>query len=150
VPLDGSQLAETALRPAAHLIAALSAPAQGALHLVQVVNASPAAGEEGTASEHPEVALHHARTYLETVAKHVQATQKKLKLSITCTAVLGEDVAEALLCLAGPEGQGSCDVIAISTHGRGGLQRWVMGSVTERLLNTTELPMLIVRPQNKG
>ncbi|HCI79711.1 MAG TPA: hypothetical protein DHW02_08475 [Ktedonobacter sp.] len=36
---------------------------------------------------------------------------------------------------------------SFSTHGRGGLERWVMGSVTERLLNTTSLPMLVVRPQ---
>jgi nucleotide-binding universal stress UspA family protein len=45
---------------------------------------------------------------------------------------------------------GRCDLIVISTHGRGGLERWVMGSVTERILNATKLPMLIVRPQHKG
>jgi hypothetical protein len=39
-----------------------------------------------------------------------------------------------------------CDLIAISTHGRGGLQRLIMGSVTDRLLNTTTRPMLVVRP----
>ena len=45
---------------------------------------------------------------------------------------------------------GGCDLIAISTHGRSGLERWVMGSVTQRLLDTTRLPMLIVRPQKKA
>ena len=34
------------------------------------------------------------------------------------------------------------------THGRGGLERWMMGSVTEHVLNATKLPVLIVRPQN--
>lgn len=149
VPLDGAPLAEAALSPAAHLIAALAAPAQGALHLVQVVKVSPAAAEEGTASEQNEEALRRARTYLKTVAEHVQATEKTLKLSITSAAVLGVDVADALLCLAEQESLGTCDLIAISTHGRGGLERWVMGSVTERVLNTTKLPMLIVRPQKQ-
>ncbi len=44
----------------------------------------------------------------------------------------------------------SCNLIALSTHGRKGLERWVMGSVADRLLNTTKLPMLIVRPLKKG
>jgi hypothetical protein len=42
------------------------------------------------------------------------------------------------------------DMIAISTHGRSGLQRLIMGSVTDRVLNTTKLPMLIVRPHKIG
>ena len=45
------------------------------------------------------------------------------------------------------EGSNTYDLIAISTHGRHGLERRVMGSVTERVLNSTKLPMLIVRPQ---
>ena len=38
-------------------------------------------------------------------------------------------------------------MIAMATHGRGGLKRLVMGSVTEHLLGATRLPLLIVRPQ---
>ncbi len=41
---------------------------------------------------------------------------------------------------------GRCDVIAMATHGRGGVQRWAMGSITERVLSATKLPLLIVRP----
>jgi hypothetical protein len=42
---------------------------------------------------------------------------------------------------------GGCDLIAMATHGRGGLQRWAMGSITERVLGSSRLPMFIVRPQ---
>jgi len=42
---------------------------------------------------------------------------------------------------------GRCDLIAIATHGRGGLQHWVLGSITERVLGATKLPILIVRPE---
>ena len=157
VPLDGSKLAEAALNPAAHLTAALAAPAQGVLHLVQVVRASLAEVEAGVVSEWNAEALQRASAYLATVAERLQATEKDLKLSTTYAAVLEVDVALALLSLAEhgskereTEGAGGCDLIAISTHGRGRLERWVMGSVTERLLNATKLPMLIVRPQHKG
>lgn len=47
VPLDGSQLAEAALAPAASLIAALAAPSHGELHLAQVVKLFPERAEEG-------------------------------------------------------------------------------------------------------
>jgi nucleotide-binding universal stress UspA family protein len=157
VPLDGSQLAETALAPAADLVTALAAPAQGVLHLAQVVKLFPATAEEGFVSEINEEALQHARTYLATARERLQATVKGLKLSITYSVELETDVASALVSLAEhgseekeTEGVNACDLIAISTHGRAGLERWVMGSVMERLLNTTKLPMLIVRPQKKG
>ena len=39
-----------------------------------------------------------------------------------------------------------CDIIALATHGRSGLERCVVGSVTERMLGATKLPLLIVRP----
>jgi Universal stress protein family len=69
VPLDGSPLAETALVPVAHLIAALAAPAQGALHLVQVVKLFPESAEKGFVSELNEEALHRAKTYLQAVVE---------------------------------------------------------------------------------
>ena len=82
---------------------------------------------------------------------------KELGTSISWSVSFGTDVASALLSQAEPgaQGQGTagsrcCDLIAISTHGRHGLERWVMGSVTDRLLNTTKLPLLIVRPSRKG
>jgi nucleotide-binding universal stress UspA family protein len=38
------------------------------------------------------------------------------------------------------------DLITISTHGRSGIGRWVFGSVTEKLLQYGDTPVLVVRP----
>jgi hypothetical protein len=38
-------------------------------------------------------------------------------------------------------------IIAMATHGHGGLKRWVIGSVTDRVLHATKLPLLVVRPR---
>ena len=38
------------------------------------------------------------------------------------------------------------DLIIIATHGRSGVSRWVMGSVAERILRSSKVPVLIVRP----
>lgn len=159
VPLDGSPLAEAALRPAASLTSALASPGQGALHLSQVVKIFPTTADEGFISKLNEEALQRAGAYLSQMQERVRSEGKDLHLSFTYSVELASDVASTLLNLAehGRTGgekahgeTGQCDLIAISTHGRGGLERWVMGSVTERLLTTTQLPMLIVRPLKEG
>lgn len=157
VALDGSPLAEAAVAPAAHLVAALAAPARGALHLMQVVKMFPTTAEEGFVSQLNEEALKRAEASLATVKEHIQETFRDLNLSITWSVALDADVADAILGTAehgeqveGATGFSGCDLIAMSTHGRGGLERWVMGSVTERVLTTTRLPMLIVRPEKKA
>jgi len=41
------------------------------------------------------------------------------------------------------------DLIALGTHGRSGLRRWALGSVAERVLRSTEVPLLLVRTPTK-
>jgi nucleotide-binding universal stress UspA family protein len=41
------------------------------------------------------------------------------------------------------------DLLVISTHGSGGLTRWNMSSVTQKVINMIYLPVLIVRAYNK-
>jgi nucleotide-binding universal stress UspA family protein len=38
------------------------------------------------------------------------------------------------------------DIIAMATHGRTGLQRWVYTSVTEKVLHAADFSVLVVRP----
>ncbi|MDE2901291.1 MAG: universal stress protein [Chloroflexota bacterium] len=38
-------------------------------------------------------------------------------------------------------------LVAMSTHGRTGIGRWIMGSVTDRVLHTTTAPLLVVHPE---
>ncbi len=65
-------------------------------------------------------------------------------MTVTSTATLAADVAEMIGEIA-EEGQPRYDYLAMATHGRGGLQRWALGSITERVLQSTQLPLLIAR-----
>jgi nucleotide-binding universal stress UspA family protein len=146
VALDGSKLAEAALAPAAQLVAALAAPARGTLLLTRVVPIS--------APESEVHALDQARAYLSQVADHLrEGLAAELKLSVSVSVGVGKDVAETLIRAAeyseDAEGRrltGNCDLMVMATHGRGGLERWAMGSVTERVLGATKLPLLVVHP----
>jgi hypothetical protein len=77
-----------------------------------------------------------------------------LNLTVMSSVIDRDDVASTLSKAAESgkyikdemEGFDGCDIIALATHGRSGLSRLVLGSVTEYLLETTKLPLLIVRP----
>ena len=153
VTLDGSDLAERALVPAAHLVAALSASETGALHLNRVVELPPADGPQSQLMDAiaREYALSQAATYLRTVADQLRTgLGAELKLSITWSVVADEDVAHRIARTAEEGEPGGYDLIAMATHGRSGIQRWEMGSVTERVLQATKRPLLIVRPHTSG
>ncbi|MBL9018048.1 MAG: universal stress protein [Myxococcales bacterium] len=57
--------------------------------------------------------------------------------------VRGDDAADTLAQCAAKHG---VDVICISSHGRSGIARALVGSVADRLLRATRLPVLVLRP----
>lgn len=172
VALDGSSFAEAALVPAAQMIRALAAPAPGALHLVQVVQPSTNINEEyyeqvavlDRVGSVQEQVLRHAQDYLRAVVERVRMSDLNgFKLQVTWSAVIAADVAATLIQLA--EGvteslihlaesredteesiKADTALIALASHGRGRLQHRELGSVAERVLEATEVPLLIVRP----
>ena len=95
-------------------------------------------------------------TYLQDLARRIGAEYADaLGVTITYTSLYGADVAGDILAAAegtleaAPASQSmpaGADFIAMATHGRGGLRRWVMGSVTDRVLHATTRPLLVVRP----
>jgi len=145
VALDGSPFAETAILPAANLVAQLSAPDEGILHLAHVITH---VGDE---------ALQSAKKYIAGVTEQLQQKLRDSNLSITWSLLRDKDIAGTVIDLAehgdnktSTDQVHRCDLIAMSTHGRGGLERLMMGSVTERVLHGTKLPMLIVRPRRSA
>jgi nucleotide-binding universal stress UspA family protein len=155
VPLDGSPLSEIILEPIAHLIAALTTPGQGALHLVQVVLRPITYGKFSSLANLDLSYLvqeqQEAQAYLSTLADRLrQGAFAQCKLAITWSVAVATDVAGAIIKQAEqPEAakyMGNYDLIAMATHGRGGFRRLIMGSVTEQMLGSTKLPLLIVRP----
>ncbi|MFL5624142.1 MAG: universal stress protein, partial [Ktedonobacteraceae bacterium] len=102
--------------------------------------------------------LHKAKEYLSATVEHlhegvIAPSVAAHKLIVTWSVAVDGDVAETLIRVAenGEDAEGAgvfggCDLIALATHGHGGMQRWVMGSITERVLGATKLPLLIIRP----
>jgi nucleotide-binding universal stress UspA family protein len=129
VPLDGSKLGEATIPWIVPLAQALDAE----LVLFQVVE--PViflAGSQGTP-----YALPDAMAYLSRVEKLIKETElnvsSEVKLGSAADQII--DYAEA----------NSIDLIAMSTHGRSGIGRWVFGSITDKVLHAGDTAILVVR-----
>lgn len=151
--LDGSSLSETILEPAAALTAGLvqAAMQPGALQLIRVVDIPSSYGRfrsEVDSYYDAEVrveAKHEYEQYLQTMTKRfAEGTLEKYHLAVSTVVATDPDVAEAIVQAAQ---QGKVDFIAMATHGRGGVQHWALGSITERVLHATKVPLFIVRPK---
>jgi nucleotide-binding universal stress UspA family protein len=138
VPLDGSQLAEDALEHAKQLI-----DPNGKITLVGAVDVpeAPIYGYYPTAVM-PDLEsarrdmLPQARTYLETIAKRLSDDH----LTIGIYAQIGEPA--DVIAAAAEKFQ--VDAIVMSTHGRSGITRWLLGSVTSKVVGAKVCPVYVV------
>ncbi len=162
VPLDGSELAEAVL-PYVEEICQRCEPVQ--VILLQVL--PPPRGRSGAVyraldEDFPTMAFPDSQADVESAQHPIYREQEiasaraeaevHLARAIQCLCdgevptrveVAFGQAAEGIVDFAEREG---VDLIAMCTHGRSGLSRWFFGSVTEKVLRGTHLPLLLVRP----
>jgi nucleotide-binding universal stress UspA family protein len=132
VPLDGSPTAEAILP----LVVKIAQVDKAEVALITVL--TPVAIWDTAATmikwDAEEAA---AGEYIENKAAELEA----LGLKASFAVAYGE-AASAVLDKVKADG---ADLVALTTHGRSGLARWFLGSVTEKLLQS-KAPMLVARP----
>lgn len=137
VPLDGSELGERVLAPAATL-----ARTTGARLTVAHVVASHSALGAGLVPLLPDDVVRirdQAAAYLSDVAVRLGAQGVGVETYLT-----EDDNTAAAVAQAAAEV--NADLIALATHGHGGLRRAVLGSVADKVLRSSPLPLLVLRP----
>jgi nucleotide-binding universal stress UspA family protein len=158
--LDGSPLSETVLEPIVQLATKLVLPDQAHLNLLRVLDQPNRYGgwrsQTHIDSKMVEQARLKTEEYMSLVADRLRASMEDIPNLVVTTSVKFEmDVPGTIIKVAehGDEGEeniGGYDLVAMATHGRGGIPRWAMGSATERVLDGTRLPLLVVRPYVTG
>lgn len=146
VPLDGSELAEQALPEAERLARVLGVPlhlvrAVGADELLATVRAELAATEPEPSQEaevYERARQKPERQAVEYLASHATAL-REAGFTVEIEILKGTP-AFVLLWMLKPD-----DVVVMTTHGLGGYQRWVIGSVAEKLVREAVAPVLLVR-----
>lgn len=130
VPLDGSELSESALVPLHRLLAQAEGARATLLHVLP----------EGLEGEERRRAREAASAALAEVRERVAGWP----LQCDTTTVEGDPAGAILDAVE----QLHPDLVAMATHGRSGLQRLVRGSVAERVLRHATVPLLLVNPHD--
>ncbi len=137
VPVDGSELAECALGHVRAIAKGCNVPEVVLLRVVEPLRNTYELGEDWYKSAEEKIRA-DAKDYL---SKEVAALKKD---GITASAVvMSEQPAEAILNYAK---RNQVDLIIMSTHGRSGVSRWVIGSVADRVVRHSVAPVLSVSP----
>lgn len=142
VPLDGSLAAEHAL-PQALAVAQRTGAAITLLHVIEPYLAlTPSAlGWEHVSQQVDEEATAAQTGYAADYLGSVAARHRRPAITFE-TMLRAGPVADTILQAAAETGS---DLIAIATHGRTGLRRWVYGSVTEKVMRGARCCLLVVR-----
>jgi nucleotide-binding universal stress UspA family protein len=137
VPLDGSELSERALGPVRNVATAFAAE----VLLLQVMElaAYPVDGlSMGVYTSAVDDAVR------ESTEEYLSQTARRLQLQgvhVRWQAQWGQ-VTQAILDTAQKE---AANLIVMCTHGRSGAGRWIMGSVADRVLRASHIPVLLIR-----
>jgi nucleotide-binding universal stress UspA family protein len=129
VPLDGSELADGILKHVEVLLG------QEPCDVVLLRVLTPRDLQEEVPGQ-ADLARGAARTHLDTVKGRLAEVGARVT-----TVVREGDPAEEIIKATE---EGAPDLVAMSSHGRSGVMRWIRGSVAERVLRNSPAPLLLV------
>lgn len=137
VPLDGSKLAEEILPLAERVSRGFNIP----LHLLTVIQQDAVAATRTAGPDARKKAAQNAQDYLSMVSERVRRRvgPEHVTMSVTISRVADAIVQEAERV---PE-----TLIALSSHGRSGLTRMMLGSVADKVLHGTKAPVFLYAPR---
>jgi nucleotide-binding universal stress UspA family protein len=142
ITLDGSELSGQALAPAFETAAALGASVT-LLRVVRELHTEELRGldqfKTGLGQRLVQEIRDDAEYYLRNVIEAFDGLGPQINHEVR-----SGPAANAILEYAENH---AIDLIAMATHGRTGLRRWVYGSVTEKVLRAADYSMLVVRPR---
>ena len=144
VPLDGSKVGEAALGDVEELALKMKPATPVEVTLLQVV--TPMTYDFLTEDQDAQLPYNdldlkkierYAQQYLDRIASGLRSKGINVK-----TMVAEGHEAEEIIKAAQDT---QADLIAMSTHGRSGLRRWALGSITDKVLHESDVPVLTVR-----
>jgi|WetSurMetagenome_2_1015567.scaffolds.fasta_scaffold20273_4 nucleotide-binding universal stress UspA family protein len=141
VPLDGSPLGAAALP----YVKAVAGKSGSKLFLVDVLTSVyKTYGAVKYAADFEkqliETLRNEAQEYFNTITPELEIDKIAFKSDI-----ISGSPADSILRYAE---ENNADLIAISTHGRSGVKRFIMGSVTQQIIHSSDIPVLIIRAKN--
>ncbi len=139
LPTDGSASSDIAVQAATRFASEIGARVTG-LHVIQpfhIFTADPSKLED-TRDMYEINSEEQARTYL----LAIEQLAKEHKVTCATLMVRGDNVHQAIIQAAFDH---QCDLIAMSPHGRKGIRAFIVGSETQRVIEHSQVPVLVFR-----
>ncbi|GCE06526.1 universal stress protein [Dictyobacter aurantiacus] len=154
ITLDGSEQAEAVIEPAIAIASACASGHRAEVHLLRVIEPINLSDEEAFEEIYhlnlQDLVRQQAQEYLQGVVKRLELAARACEnIKIIGHLKSGADIAQEIIQYAengGASQYPTCQLLAMTTHGRNKIDRWIFGSIAERVLNRTKLPLLIMRP----
>ena len=140
VPLDGSKRAEKILPHVEELALRYKAK----ILFLQIIENKVVPTTEGAYICYTDQEFEQAKKQAETHLAGIQGEFREKNIESQTRVTFGP-VVEGIISMAAKEG---VDLIALASHGRGGLARVFYGSVAAGLLHRVDRPLLIIRSLN--
>ena len=143
VPTDGSALSDKAVGAAIRL-AKLTGARITAFHAVEPypLQGAYAAEASGVAELQPEKFAERSEQYAKRVLAAVASAANAANVACATAYATSRSAAEAIVDKARKE---ECDIIVMASHGRRGLEGFLLGSETQKVLTHTSIPVLVYR-----
>ncbi len=139
VPLDGSKMSEATLPH----VRALAQTYSAEVFIIQITEPlRPALYPQGVALLEPVV--RELRAEANAYVHRMAMTLNDLGIHTHAEVIDAVDVANVILSYAEDKG---VDLIALSTHGRSGMSRWLLGSIADKVAHSAKVPLLLIRPE---
>ena len=144
VPLDGSELAECVLPHVESIAKGCSAESVTFIRVVEPVHIPIGSGGDGYTFSTKDWQRMEAesRAAAEHYLTGLMGRVKYDSINVTSEVLTGGRAADMIAEYAAKNG---ADLIAIATHGRSGISRWIWGSVADRVLRSSRVPVMMVR-----
>jgi nucleotide-binding universal stress UspA family protein len=144
VPLDGSKVGEAALPVIGQLVDKLAPGTKVHVYLIGVITLLRhwvVVGEASAPVSYTEEELNIIKNRVTDYLARTGETLKSKGVNVELVVRSG-NAAEEILKTAE---EVKADLIAMSTHGRSGLRRLAFGSITDKVLRASKIPVLLVR-----
>ncbi|NDJ59616.1 MAG: universal stress protein [Chloroflexi bacterium] len=142
VPLDGSVWGERAIPHAVDL----AQTHQSSLILLHVLTASTRAYTDQLALAGQAGQATQSQVQMQQYLNGLRTGLVQRKIEVTTQLLEGPGVAEAICDYVI---EANIDLVVMSTHGRSGLARLLFGSVARRVLESVDVPVLLIRPDKE-
>ena len=138
VAIDDSEISDNVIQQAAQLAKALNSE----ITLVQVMTLDPYLADAYLRMGQSNELIERVRSYVQENLSKAEKKFEALGLTVATQVLEGFSVNGAIISAAENLG---VDLIIMGSHGRTGFKKFILGSVAQKVLGESHIPVLVVR-----